>query len=293
MKPELISKNYNLKFPGHFIKTTGLILLIGGISFLQLACKSEISEKNIPVETAAFKTELVKIFKESYGCKSPASKNCARLKIEFPELSKGKFEKANNIINENIQLQLLQPIFDEGEYPSFDSLVNAFFIEFETLAKDYPESAQDWEIERILTVKNQTEKILTIEYSEYSFLGGAHPNNFITYSNYYLETGEQVSLDECLQIGYEGKLNSEGEKIFRQQRELKPDADLADAGFWFDENKFELNDNFAILKDGLLFYFNSYDIAPYAFGPTEVLIPYSKIKNLVLPDKPLSEFNKN
>jgi hypothetical protein len=31
----------------------------------------------------------------------------------------------------------------------------------------------------------------------------------------------------------------------------------------------------------LVFYYNNYEITAYAFGPTELEIPYSKIKNLI------------
>jgi hypothetical protein len=42
-----------------------------------------------------------------------------------------------------------------------------------------------------------------------------------------------------------------------------------------------LNDNFAVAKRGIIFYFNSYEIAPYAMGPTELLIPYAKLSGII------------
>lgn len=64
-------------------------------------------------------------------------------------------------------------------------------------------------------------------------------------------------------------------------KQLGPDDDLGSAGFWFENNKFSLNDNFLILDSGLVFYYNNYEITAYAFGPTELEIPYTKIKTLV------------
>ena len=249
-------------------------------------------DKNIE-QDSQLKIEKIKIEKKSEGCEKNSLHDCAELKIEYPYLSGSKNNKAIVSINNNIKLQLLQPILDEGEYNSLDSLISAYFNEFNLVLKETVQPVQGWQIERIMKVKNQSAKILAIEYSDYSYLGGAHPNSFLTYSNYNLENGEQVSLDDCFNKDYEVQLNSIGEKIFRQQKNLTSKSDLNSEGYWFDENKFELNDNFAIIQNGLLFYFNAYDIAPYAMGSTELIIPYSEIKQLILSDGPLSEFVNN
>ena len=68
---------------------------------------------------------------------------------------------------------------------------------------------------------------------------------------------------------------------FRRLKELTSEADLGQAGFWFENNKFYLNDNFLITDSSLVFYYNDYEITAYAFGPTELIIPYSKIATLV------------
>ena len=249
-------------------------------------------DKNIE-QDSQLKIEKIKIEKKSEGCEKNSLHDCAELKIEYPYLSGSKNNKAIVSINNNIKLQLLQPILDEGEYNSLDSLVSAYFNEFNLVLKETVQPVQGWQIERIMKVRYQSAKILAIEYSDYSYLGGAHPNSFLTYSNYNLENGEQVSLDDCFNKDYVEQLNSIGEKIFRQQKNLTSKSDLNSEGYWFDENKFELNDNFAIIQNGLLFYFNAYDIAPYAMGSTELIIPYSEIKQLILSDGPLSEFVNN
>jgi hypothetical protein len=261
--------------------------------FILVSCGTNKSDNKKETQNTSLKVEIIKIDKNSEGCEDKDLKDCAELKIEYPLFSGNNNNKSIDAINENIRLQLLQPILDEGEYDSLDTLIDAFFNEFNSVVNETAGPVQGWQIERIMKIKNQSDKILAIEYSDYSYLGGAHPNSFVTYSNYNLLDGELVSLDDCFTNGYEKKLNSIAEKIFRKQKQLKPDEDLNSAGYWFDENKFEINDNFAILNDGLLFYFNAYDIAPYAMGPTEMILPYSEVKQLILSDGPLSEFINN
>jgi hypothetical protein len=65
---------------------------------------------------------------------------------------------------------------------------------------------------------------------------------------------------------------------------LADDADLKQAGFSFPGGNFALPENFGFASDGLIFYYNSYDIAPYYFGPTEVRIPYQEVRELLRPE---------
>ncbi len=75
-----------------------------------------------------------------------------------------------------------------------------------------------------------------------------------------------------------------GEKIFREERGLSKDTGLGELGFWFDNGQFSLTDNFAILPQGILFHYNSYEIASYAMGETTILLPYESIKKFVKPE---------
>jgi Protein of unknown function (DUF3298) len=62
---------------------------------------------------------------------------------------------------------------------------------------------------------------------------------------------------------------------------MKFDETYKEAGFWFKDNIFTLNNNFAITDQGILFYYNNYEIASYVYGPTKIFIPYDSIENLV------------
>ena len=75
-----------------------------------------------------------------------------------------------------------------------------------------------------------------------------------------------------------------GEEIFRQTNEIEPNKDLTEAGYWFDNNKFSVNKNFTVDENGMTFYYNNYEITAYAFGPTELFIPYNRINDLIKPE---------
>jgi len=63
---------------------------------------------------------------------------------------------------------------------------------------------------------------------------------------------------------------------------MTPDSSFAAAGFWFKEG-FELTPNWGFTRDGMLFHYNSYEVAPYSMGPTDALVPWSELSGIVRP----------
>ena len=97
-------------------------------------------------------------------------------------------------------------------------------------------------------------------------------------------------MNELFQPRYETKLNEVGERVFRKLKKLKSHVGLQQARYWFKNDKFKLNNNFLITKKGIKFFFNSYEIGPYYFGTTEILIDYQSIKDLIKPGSFLTRF---
>ena len=65
------------------------------------------------------------------------------------------------------------------------------------------------------------------------------------------------------------------------QHELPDTASLNENYYEFPDDKFQLNQNYGFRKDGIVFYYNNYEIAPYAAGPTEVVIPYESVRTWI------------
>ncbi len=113
-------------------------------------------------------------------------------------------------------------------------------------------------------------------------MGGAHGNTTIRFENFNPRTGERVELADLFVSGYEAKLLPLAQDRFREVRAIEEGVTLADAGFSFSENvAFTLSDNFAVEKDGLTFYYNPYEVAPYALGATELTLSYEELDGLL------------
>jgi hypothetical protein len=251
-----------------------VIVLLGAI-IVVLSCGSKSPAEN------ALKFELVTYQKQSEGCDEVRDDNCAKIKIEFPQITFFENEMVKEKINKSIAELFSQEFLGGAELTDFETMMKGFIDEYESYIKEFPDAYQSWFIERTGEIKLNKGNIFSIDYLEYSFTGGAHPNTFVTFKNFNLSNGEEIMLDEIISSDKQQELTKIGEAEFRKLKELTTEADLGQAGFWFENNEFYLNDNFLITDSSLVFYYNNYEITAYAFGPTELILPYSKIKSLI------------
>lgn len=245
-----------------------------------------------PPSENPLKYELVKYQKQSEGCDGIRDDNCAKIKIEFPQITSFSNEVVKEKINRSI-IKIFSSNEDEkSDADDFNMQMNSFIEEYESFMKEFPDAFQSWFIERTGEVKLNKGNIFSIDFMEYSYTGGAHPNTYVLFKNFNLTNGEEIKLDEIVQSNKHKELTKIGEMQFRKLKELTSDADLGEAGYWFENNLFYLNDNFLVTDSSLVFYYNNYEITAYAFGPTELEIPYSKMKNLIDEKSILSGFIK-
>jgi hypothetical protein len=265
-----------------------LIFLLTGLLFTFYSCGGEktASENDL-------KYEIVKYEKQSSGCDGLREDNCAKIKIEFPRITKFEYETVKNKINYSIENLFSSNGKDSSGVVDLNSEMNTFIQDYDSFIKEFPDSYQSWFIERTGEVRLNKENIFSIDFMEYSYTGGAHPNTFITFKNYYLTNGEEITLDKIIPAEKQYELTKIAEAEFRKLKELTSEADLGQAGFWFENNKFYLNENFLIGDSSLVFYYNNYEITAYAFGPTELEIPYSKLKDIVKDGSIISKLANN
>lgn len=236
------------------------------------------------------KYELVKFEKQSEGCDSLRDDNCAKIKIEFPQITSFENEIVKNKINNTIAKLFSMNESINTEEIDFDAEMNGFIRDYESFIAEFPDSYQSWFIERTGEVKLNKKNIFSVDFMEYSYTGGAHPNTFVLFKNFNLTNGEGITLNQIISTNNQQELTNIAESEFRKLKELTSEDDLGQAGFWFENNKFYLNENFLIGDSSLVFYYNNYEITAYAFGPTELVIPYSKIKNLINENSLIANF---
>ena len=109
--------------------------------------------------------------------------------------------------------------------------------------------------------------------------GGAHGSHTISYMNFVPSTGQLLTLDDMFAPGYQEPLTHILLTALEEKLGVKTLDELHENGFltW---TEMYPSKNFLLAPEGIRFYYNAYEIAPYAAGPTELTIPYEAVKDL-------------
>ena len=245
-----------------------LFLLLAGNAFTQ-------DQKPAP---NGVKYERREVHKTLTGCDS-TSGACPEFNIVYVWMTEGKNKE---IINNHTESTLLNDLYkvENANYSSVEDMGDAFIADYAAFRKEYTDAPDvGWYLDAVYDNINELSQVISFSLSTESYTGGAHPNYYLTYYNYDHTTGKPVTLKEILIPGFEKELNKLIDKKFREKHDIKPDEPLTEAGLF--EDKIEFNDNFLLTRNGIIFHYNIYEIWPYVYGATDVLVPYSDLIDLI------------
>lgn len=144
----------------------------------------------------------------------------------------------------------------------------------------------EWQISRLAKLLVADQHVVSVEISSEGFLGGAHGFRDVRLLSFDAATGKALGWDDLVDPKSREPLLKVAEAEFRKSRNIPLYESLSGAGFDFPGGGFELASNFAILPTGVRMHYNPYEIAPYVFGPTEVLIPSEVASGVLKSDVP-------
>jgi hypothetical protein len=121
-----------------------------------------------------------------------------------------------------------------------------------------------------------TPQIASIRFHvDYYMAGAAHPNHYFKVINYDLVHGRTGEIKDL--FTEPAKAYEFFEKYCTADL-TKPDFPLFEEGLEPNEKNFR---NWNLTEKGLRLSFDPYDVAPYAAGPQEVLVPFRELRGLV------------
>lgn len=243
-----------------FKKTIGPVL----ITVLIASC-SQLKEKPVvDFVMKDFKTET------SGGCKGDST--CVSFEVQYPDflgldtaVNKSITDRVNYILNGSA-----------GEPKSLQAMGEDFIKDFEAFLKEMPGYDLGWYFRGQVKVLISSDTLISLQVDTESFTGGVHPTYTTNFVNVEPATGTVFLLDAMLRPGYQVDLNRLGEEELRNQLELGETDSLALPEA---DGKFELNENYGFRREGVVFYFNDYEVGSFAEGPIEILIPYEMLQD--------------
>lgn len=272
------------------LRLTNLYILVISLAVL-IACQTDkgshhISNELLVAETVLYEVENYDIANESQE-DDPALQS--HYKVSYPKITDQISEETLNQINSHIYTFISDSEKQISEAPDVEQLAHKLFKEHAEVYEDR-EWAPAWLVNKTVSIESKVGVLITLSFNEAVYTGGAHPNSYTIYKIFDLSTGDEVKLYDIIDQTNKDQLNQlRLDEFIKQKSELLPDGDWK--SYVFEEQfepkgAFNENENLKISADGFEFYYNSYEIAAYAFGPTQLVIPASKIKPLLRKDSP-------
>ena len=160
---------------------------------------------------------------------------------------------------------------------------NALFYCEDEKDKEYESSIGAWYsyykgIESHVQLYEKNLLVYRIDYNEYT--GGAHGIYMTTFLNMDLGLMRPLRLDDVFVGEYQEALTDLIWNQLMADNEAKTRAELEDMGYG-STGEIAPTENFYLDKDGVTFYYNVYDITPYAMGPVTVSIPFQMLEHML------------
>jgi hypothetical protein len=140
----------------------------------------------------------------------------------------------------------------------------------------------NWSYEEHFDTEVNTPRLLVVSQNRANYSGGAHGSYDKQYFVFDREVTMLVRLPDLIREEARPSLKILLNRELRATKKLGANDSLQRAGFSVDE--VELTDNYFLSPQGLGFHWDPYEIAPYAEGYVEAIIPYTEIENLLSPE---------
>jgi len=192
------------------------------------------------------------------------------------ELNKKIIERINSYADSaSIAANPIAAKSAKGAYEVFAKNYSGFKKEF----RDAPGC---WEVELKGDTVMVTPEILIYQLDHYAFTGGAHPNSFKSLHIFDGQTGKEKEMKKFVSDSL--ALLKKVESTFRKVEKLASDINLEEEGYFLKNNHFFLPANYVFTREGVFFYYNPYEIAPYVKGAIQFTIPYAELEGMVRKD---------
>lgn len=192
-------------------------------------------------------------------------------------------ENKINLIDDNIK-NIIKIYFPITNYKKLDKTIekeiNKYLVDFKKNINNFPYQKDIYYTLYINYDRYDYKSYISIILNIETFLGGAHPNHIIKTIVFNKDKNKIINIDDLIKNNNNilndlsnisrNKLNQDG-----KYNNSSFSTDMFNNGTKPNKDNFH---NFVFTKDGLKVYFSYYQIAPYYYGETSIIIPYNELK---------------
>ncbi len=144
----------------------------------------------------------------------------------------------------------------------------------------------NWQKTVNMSVVFNSNYLLCFEYLKYAYSGGAHGMTNIAYDIIDLNDGNILTYNDIFTDDSKDSLTNILTQKLRKDYKIPNNTPLKKAGFFVDS--IAPNHNIYINGNGIGFLYNSYEIAPYSNGQTNIFLEFDKISGLLRQGTPVA-----
>jgi hypothetical protein len=205
---------------------------------------------------------------------------CSSVKLQYPLFS-GDSEEIL-FLNSHVEEQLIMMTgtFENPNSNSLEGAVDNFLNSYQKFMGEF-ESIQEWTVVVESKIGLLTPNLISMQFDSYSFTGGAHPNSFRVYINFDRVLQRPLRNEEL--ILDKKRLLQLAESKFRTHHDVKDSVSLEEDGRFFLENDRDFFLPVAMGFEGgdFVLYYNTYEIGPYVFGPSELIFTKEEVEGVI------------
>jgi len=214
----------------------------------------------------------------------------------------------NKSMEDKINVIIAQNVLNDDKFADpkqLDAAINArfknYFAEYQRDIKAFESEGPidesnmmmlSYSSDLSLRVIGNKKKVLSIELSSYTFAGGAHGFPGTGYINIDISKGENLTWQNFIAPKDTTEFRAIAEKMF--QAKYYVNGSYEQSGIEVGAGKaFNLSSAYGFTDEGLIFTYAAYEIGPYSIGMPSFVVPYTKIKHLILKDSAIDDFLKD
>lgn len=202
-----------------------------------------------------------------YPIETPDSINLADIQIAFAKIFSNK--DATGVAPNDIFMTMVNEYRNNAlEYAKEWEKENNPYIDFSNFDQSI-----------FTTQTSLLDNIMTVATGQSSYLGGAHGAFYIKYENIDLRDGSIIKEDKFFTPKYATEVARLIQKEIQKRNNSQDENDHI--ALLTELKDIKSSQNFALVKNGMVYVYNQYEIAPYVQGPVEVVLPYKEILPLV------------
>ena len=190
------------------------------------------------------------------------------LNIPKAEGTSTKAQAINKVVENHIA-NMLVFLEEPSDTLQLDYAIENFDSEYKSFKDGFGESAMVWDASFDGEVTYQSPMLISIAINSYINSGGAHGNLNVTFFNFDASTGELLQFDDLFN-------DKEGIKEIVKTH-FEEETKGSEINYFFGE-PFSLPANIGFNDEGIVCFYNVYEIASYADGITEFTVPFEDVE---------------